>query len=61
MCECYGNPLARVTQALGLSSLLVNTALAKKTFMVNPPNFQSLQDYIKKKSIFFPKDFHKID
>ena len=27
--------------------------------MVNPPNFQSLQDYIKKKSIFFQKIFTK--
>ena len=28
MCECQGNPLARVTLALGLPYLLVNRALA---------------------------------
>ena len=27
MCECQGNPLARVTLALGLPYLLVNRAL----------------------------------
>ena len=29
MCECQGNPLARVTLALGLPYLLVNRALSK--------------------------------
>ena len=28
MCECQGNPLARVTLVLGLPNLLVNRALA---------------------------------
>ena len=30
MCECQGNPLARVTLALGLPYLLVNRALGIK-------------------------------
>ena len=31
MCECQGNPLARVTLALGLPYLLVNRALVYTT------------------------------
>ena len=32
MCECQGNPLARVTLALGLPYLLVNRALGGTIF-----------------------------
>ena len=31
MCECQGNPLARVTLALGLPYLLVNRALVTES------------------------------
>ena len=35
MCECQGNPLARVTLALGLPYLLVNRALDECLVITN--------------------------
>ena len=35
MCECQGNPLARVTLALGLPYLLVNRALIVNFTIIN--------------------------
>ena len=43
MCECQGNPLARVTLALGLPYLLVNRALDK----IMAPIVRSLPSYVK--------------
>ena len=45
ICECQSNPLARVTLAPGLSSLLVNRALGKQITLSTHRDLSSEQYY----------------